>query len=162
VDPVDAMGKAEPRAGRAGWLLAAAVLAGSAASWAIVLTGPQRAQLLAPLAGGLVPHQLAIEAAADRIEQLAPVPQVLVLALNPEDAAFARYRLYPLRITEGPVRPRERLDATLAAAPDGALVLVTDLATRFQLLHRTPASGGPHFVQAADLDGDVALLRVER
>jgi hypothetical protein len=156
------MGKAAPRAGRAGWLLAAAVLAGAVASWAMVLSGPQRAQLLAPLAGGLLPHQLAIEAAADQIERLAPVPQVLVLSLDPEDAAFARYRLYPLRTTEGPVRPRERLDATLAAAPDGALVLVTDPATRFQLLHRAPSSGGPRLVPAAELDGDVALLRVER
>jgi hypothetical protein len=155
------MGKAEPRAGRAGWLLAAAVLAGSVASWGAVFAAPRLEQRLAPLAGGLVPHQLAIEAAAQQIERLAPAPQLLVLALDPEDAAFARYRLYPLRITEGPVRPRERLDATLAAAPNGALVLVTDPATRYQLVHRAP-SGGPRLVQAAELDGDVALLRVQR
>src|SRR5215470_288165 len=118
------MGNAEPpRAGRAGWLLAAAVLAGSIAAWAVVFTGPQLHERLAPLAGGLLPRQLGLQAAADAIQRL-DAPSVLVLVADPEDEAFARYLLYPRPLTEGPVRPRERLAAALAAAPDGALVLL--------------------------------------
>ena len=161
MNAVDAMGNAEPpRAGRAGWLLATAVLAGSITAWAVVFTGPQLHERLAPLAGGLLPRQLELQAAADAIERL-DAPSVLVLVADPEDEAFARYLLYPRPLTEGPVRPRERLAAALAAAPDGALVLLTDPALRDELLQHPPA-GGPRLAPTPLLAGAVSLLRIER
>src|SRR5262245_33789180 len=81
-------GDGPARAGRGGWLLAAAVLAGCVASWSLTLAAPGVELQL----GALRPRQQELEAAAQEIARLGPEDStVLVLSPDPEDAAFARY-----------------------------------------------------------------------
>jgi hypothetical protein len=146
---------ADPRSARAGWALALAVLAGCAVTWSLTL-GAAAVELGL---GALKPRQLQIEAAARRIEELPEAPAIVVLALDPEDTAFARYRLYPRRVIEAPVRPRERLEAALAAAPAESLVLVADPLALAELARLVRAQSAD-LERIAELDGDVSLLRL--
>ena len=154
----DASPARPPRADRAGWVLAAVVLAGCVATWSVTLATPA-VEVLRP--GVLDPRQAELEAAAAEITQLDPDTPVVVLSPNPEDAGFARYLLYPRPVIEAPVRPRERLEAALAAAPADVLVLAADPLARDELarLHR---AGVAQLERLWGREGDVTLLRLRR
>jgi hypothetical protein len=145
------------RAGRAGWVLAAVVLAGAVASWCLTLTAP--AVELRP--GALLPRQQELEAAAQEIARLEADTPVVVLSPDPEDTAFARYLLYPRRVIEAPVRPRERFEAALAAVPADALVLAADPLARDELA-RLRNAGLVQLERLWGREGDVMLLRLRR
>lgn len=143
--------------GRAGWVLAVAVLAGVVASWSLTLSAP--AVELRP--GALRPRQQELEAAAREIARLGADIPVVVLSPDPDDAGFARYLLYPRLVIEAPVQPRERLEAALAAVPADVLVLAADRHARHELA-RLRSGGVAQLEILWGREGDVTLLRLRR
>ncbi len=159
------MSDARPsRAQRVGWVFAAVVLAGAAAGWSVVASTPDLPRWLAEVGGGLTPRETDVQSALQQLDRLAPaVPPLVMLSANPEDAAFARYLLYPRELVEAPVRPATRLQAALDALPDGARLLVVDDAVRAELERSArPAAGGPHFASEWAPGGAASLFRVHR
>jgi hypothetical protein len=114
------------RVRRAAALLAVAALAGVALGWSAVFAAPDIALQLETVGGGLTPRQAQIERAVAQARLAEPeAPEALVLSSDVEDAAFARYLLYPLRAREVAVRQRAAVRAALDRLPTGALVLVS-------------------------------------
>ncbi len=144
-------------------MLAAAALAGVLVGWSALLSAPDLALQLDTVGDGLSPRQAQLEQVVARAHEEAPAAgDVLMLSIDAEEVAFARYLLYPALVSQASVRQRAAVRAALDDLPAGALVLVSrhgDL-ERLEDVELLARGADPRLQLVARAGGGVAVYRV--
>jgi len=144
-------------------LLAAASLAGVLVGWSTLFR--DLALQFETAGGGLSPRQAQLEQVVVQARLVAPgARDVLMLSVDAQEYAFAKYLCYPAIVRLASVRQQRAVRAALADLQAGALVLVSRHGDveRLEDLERLARGAEPRLQQVARAGDEVAAYRVLR